>query len=76
MNDFDRYAKEFFLVTKHFNLKKALRHYELPKNSELHNMICNPKDYLLVEDRILFDTAGAKDYFEYEKELWNLEKPN
>ena len=76
MNDFDRYSKEFYLATKKFSLRNVLKCYQLPKSIELHNMICNSKDYFAVEEKILFDTSEAIDFFEYEKELWNLERRN
>ena len=75
MKDFERYSKEFFLATKRFTLKDVTTSYQLPNSEDLHNMICGREKLGEFEDARLFDTAESIDYFEYEKELWNLEKP-
>lgn len=74
MRDFDRYSKEFYLKTKNLSLQDVITSYQLPNSKDLHNMICGYK-FGEFEDAKLYDTAQSIDYFEYEKELWNLKKP-
>ena len=76
MKDFERYSKEFYLSTKNILLKDVIKSYQLPNSKDLHSMICGYKCLDEFEDTKLYDKAESIDYFEYEKELWNLEKPN
>lgn len=76
MKDFEKYSKEFYLKTKNFSLSKVLKNYQLPNSDNLHNMICGYNFKGEFEDTKLFDRAESIDYLNYEKELWNLEKPN
>ena len=75
MRDFDRYSKEFYITTKNFCLHDVLKHYQLPKNEDLHSMICGYVELGEYLDTALYDNAESIDYFKYEKELWRLEKP-
>ena len=72
--DFDRFSKEFFLKTKNVTLKDILKNYQLPNYEDLHNMICGSALWFDFDDKSLYDRAESIDYFDYEKELWNLEK--
>ena len=75
MKEFDRYSKEFYLKTEGFTLEKVLTYYQLLNSNDLHNMICGYKSLESFSDSKLYDVANSIDYFEYEKELWNLRKP-
>ena len=75
MRDFDRYSKEFFISTNNFSLERVMKSYQLPNSIYLHNMICGYKNMSEYEDSLMFEDAESIDYFNYEKALWNLEKP-
>ena len=75
MKDFERYSKEFYLKTKNFSLSEVLKSHQLPNCNELHNMICTYNKSAF-EDTMLYTRAEFIDYLNYEKELWNLERPN
>ena len=62
------------MQTKRVCLKTILKKYQLPKYDDLHNMICGNVSSFDFDDKRLYDKAESIDYFEYEKELWNLEK--
>ena len=73
MKDFERYKSELFNKTKCFESNLALMHYRLPKSNKLHSMICGVE--FEFKDNDLYARAESIDYFMYEKEIWNLDKP-
>lgn len=75
MNSIREYRAELYRATKSLSLSDVIKHYALPNQDELHNMICGYGYNYLAQDTSLFDVAQSIDYFKYEKELWKLDKP-
>ncbi|MBQ7884701.1 MAG: hypothetical protein IJ318_01225 [Clostridia bacterium] len=75
MNNLREYKYELYRACKSLKLRDVLNNYALPNDEEQHNMICGYAEERLMQDDLLYERAESIDYFNYEKELWRIDKP-